>query len=109
MEAAENLEEWQLIAMEGSEKAFEKWGAYINNFVAVGKELGSFVKHGGIYDCFFVLIYKFQNLLDDDRVDDRFLDLKKFRGFIQHGGVYDCFFVLIYKFQNLLDDYRVDN
>ena len=50
MKAAENLKEWQLVAAQGSGKAFEKWGTYINNFVAVGKELGSFVKHGGIYD-----------------------------------------------------------
>ena len=70
MEAAEKLEEGQLVPAQGSGKAFEKWGAYVNNFVAVGKELGSFVKQGGIYDCFFVLIYKFQNLLDDDRVDN---------------------------------------
>ncbi len=70
MKAAEKLEEWQLVAAEGTQKAFEKWSAYINNFVAVGKELGSFIKHSGVYDCFFVLIYKFQNFLDDDGVDN---------------------------------------
>ena len=42
--------EWKLVAAEGTGKAFEKWCVYVNNFVAVGKELGSFVKHGGVYD-----------------------------------------------------------
>ncbi len=77
MKAAENLEEWQLVAAESAEKAFEKWSAYVNNFVAVGEKFRGFIKHGGIYNCFFVLVYKFQNLLDDDGVDERFLDLKE--------------------------------
>ena len=50
MKAAENLEEWQLVAAEGSEKAFEKWGAYINNLVAVGEKFRGFVKDCGVYD-----------------------------------------------------------
>ena len=79
LEAFENLCKRQLVPAEGSGKAFEERGAYINNLVAVGKELWGFIKHGGVYNCFFVLVYKFQNLLDDDGVDERFLDLKKLR------------------------------
>ena len=59
-----------MVAVAGTAQAGKQRSGYKNDFFAAGKELGCLVKHGCVYDCLVVAVYKIIYLFCDDWVND---------------------------------------